>query len=355
MNPVRSLRILAVADLWFGSDGYSYVRAFRRLGHSVRVVPPDGFIPTKLGRRALRALRRCLEPALVREYNRALVAAGAEHRPDLFFVYKGRYIQPETVRVLRALGAIAVNVYPDVSVLAHGRYLPRTLPEYDWIFHTKQYGVADLERLLGIRHASHFPHAYDPDVHRPVALDEADRAAYACDVSFIGTWSPKKAQLLESLRRALPAVRLRVWGGQWQRSRAALNGSIEGRKVEGLEYAKALLASRVNIAILSEVRKGASSGDQTTARTFQVPATGAFMLHERTAELLQFFDEGKECACFGSAEELVEKTRYFLAHDDHRRAIAAAGCSRVRGDGHSVDGRVGEILAKLVCMRSLRA
>ena len=29
------------------------------------------------------------------------------------------------------------------------------------------------------------------------------------------------------------------------------------------------------------------------------------MLHERTPELLELYDEGKEVACFGSVEELA--------------------------------------------------
>ena len=62
------LRILAVADLWQGSDGYAYIRAFRRLGHSVRVVPSEHFVPGDWESLPLRALRRGLSRFMVDEY-----------------------------------------------------------------------------------------------------------------------------------------------------------------------------------------------------------------------------------------------------------------------------------------------
>src|SRR5438552_775539 len=122
-----ALRILAVADTWEGSNAYAYVRAFRRLGHSVRVVPAENYIPGFWGRRLLRAWRRLFEPVLVREYAEALAAEALALEPHLFFVFKGRYVTPPALRVIRAAGAVCVNFYPDVSFLAHGRYLPQTL------------------------------------------------------------------------------------------------------------------------------------------------------------------------------------------------------------------------------------
>ena len=95
---------------------------------------------------------------------------------------------------------------------------------------------------------------------------------------------------------------------QWERAGARLARWVEAREVLGAEYAKAIRLSKVNLGILSEVRKGASSGDLITARTFHIPACGGFMLHERTAEVAQFFTEGAECGMFAGAEEMIDKT-----------------------------------------------
>lgn len=345
------LRILAAADVWEGSDAYAYVRAFRRLGHSVRTVPADGFMASEWRQPALRIVRRLLDPVLVREYGRALEDEARGFAPHLFFVFKGRHVRAATIRAIQRTGAVAINVYPDVSVVAHGRHIPRAMPAYDWVFQTKTFGLVDLERLLGVRHASFLPPSYDPEVHRPIDLDDENRRTYSCDVSFIGTSSPKKRVLLEAVCRALPSITLRIWGRLWDDAPAVLQPHVQGRGVLGLEFAKAMVASRINLAILSEARRGSSAGDQITARTFHIPATGAFMLHERTRELLQYFHDGRECASFATPAELVQKIEHFLAHDAERRAIAAAGRRRCLDAGYAVDYRAAAVIRQATGLR----
>jgi glycosyltransferase involved in cell wall biosynthesis len=348
------LRILAISELWPGSNGYGYVRAFRRMGHSVWVVPSERVVPSAWTSKYLRVLRRVLERPLVNEYNDLLVEEARRLNPHLFFVFKGRWVKPEAVKAIKEMGAVAVNLYPDVSFMAHGKYLPQALPEYDWIFQTKTFGLADLKDQLQIEAASYLPHSFDPEVHRPVTLDDYDHSVYECDVSFVGTWSPKKQYLLEKVVRALPEIKLRIWGEQWEKANSSLARWWQGRGSHGAEYAKALVGSRINLAILSEVRKGASSGDLTTSRTFQIPATGAFMLHERTAELARYFTENEECAAFGNEGELIEKIKYYLSHDAERDSIARSGRQRALDSEYFVDNRAGAVLKKFAELRVRR-
>jgi spore maturation protein CgeB len=349
--PADRLRILAVAEVWEGSNAYAFVRAFRRMGHTVAVVPSENFVPTAWRRKSLRALRRLLEPVFVREFGEALVAEARHLRPDLFFVFKGRYVTPEAIGAVKALGAVAINFYPDVSFLAHGKHIPRALPAYDWVFTTKTFGLADMEQRLGVRSASFLPHGFDPELHHPIELGAEDLETYACDVSFVGTWSPKKQRMLEHLCASLPSLRVRVWGSQWGPARASLGARVEGRHAVGREYVKALVGSKINLAILSEARAGASSGDRITSRTFHIPATGAFMLHERNDEFLEYFREGVECACFGDPDELVAQVERYLSDDAGRRAVAEAGRRRAVESGYAVDDRARSVLDRFEALR----
>jgi spore maturation protein CgeB len=153
----------------------------------------------------------------------------------------------------------------------------------------------------------------------------------------------------------MPSIRLRVWGAQWEQARATLGSSIEGRGVYGREYAKAIVSSRINLAILSEARHGASSGDRITSRTFHIPATGAFMLHERTDEFLEYFAEGQECACFETMEELVDRISHYLENEEERRLIAAGGLQRSMESSYSVDSRAKKIVEKVLEIRLRRS
>ena len=339
-------RALAVCDLWLGSNGYAGMKALRRAGWSVHVVAEWEYVPIRWEGAAMKAIGRLTRPAAVREFNDALVGWAEKLRPELLMVFKGMFVRRETLQELRRRAIRTYCFYPDVSFRAHGPYLPSALPEYDWVFTTKTFGLEDMRAQLGISRASVLLHAFDPDLHGPRALSASDRGRYACDVSFIGTWSPKKERLLATLVERRPGIRVRVWGEQWFKARTpVLRSSIVGYGIEGEEYVRAINASTINLGILSERRRGASSGDRITSRTFHIPACDAFLLHERTDEVTQIFPEGSAIGCFADADELVVTVDEYLAHADRRRAMARHAYDIVRA-AHSWDHRMEAILER---------
>lgn len=346
-HPSRTRRALAVCDLWYGSNGFAGVKALRRALWDVVVVPEWDYVPSKWRTTGMRALGRLIRPLAVREFNDEVVRQAERWRPEMLLVFKGTFVHARTIRHLRAIGVRTYCFYPDVSFRAHGPWIPAALPEYDWVFTTKTFGLADMRAQLGVTRASLLRHGFDPDVHRPVAVTTDDAQRLACDVSFIGTWSEKKERIMAALRAARPHLRIRVWGELWDRARAAelTEDVIGGHEVVGDQYARAIGASKINLAILSERRVGASEGDRLTSRSFHIPAAGGFMLHERTDELLELFREGIECACFGDTDELTRVVDEYLA-DDRRRELVAERGHRLVWSRDSWDHRIREILAR---------
>lgn len=339
-------RAIVVCDQWLGSNGYAAMKALRRCGWSVEVVAEWEFIPVRWRTPGMRAVGRVLRTAAVREFNAHLRAVARDLRPEMLLVFKGTFVQAETIDSLRELGIRTYCFYPDVSFRTHGPYLPVALPRYDWVFTTKSFGLHDLREQLGMTRASKIDHAFDPDLHRPVGLTQDDIARYQCDVSFIGTWSPKKENVLTSLASARPNVRLRVWGDQWDRANKVgpLARQIEYRAVVGGEYVRAIVGSTINLGILSEQRHGSSAGDQITSRTFHTPACGGFLLHERTAEVLKLFADGSSIVCYGDDAEMIDRVDQYLDAPDQCHAIAQCGRLTVESK-HSWDARIQEILA----------
>lgn len=340
-------RILMVCELWPGSDSLALGRALMRLGHSVAMVSDEVFHPPGWRSLPLKAARRLLTPLIKRAFNAELVATAAQFEPDLLLVAKGVLVRPATLAAIKAGGAAAVLWWPDVSLFAHGREVPRALPFYDFIFTTKTFGLVDLRERFGITSAAFLPPGSDPEIHAPVDPSPADRARYRADLAFVGTWSAKKQRLLEAILAARPGLDLAIWGNDWQK---ALPGPLAPhcrlRPVNGREYAKAIAIPKIALGLLSEAGAGASDGDRITARTFQIPAAGGFMLHERNPEVARYFTEGIDCAMFADAAEAVAVIDRYLADAPARAAIAAAGLARSRRDGYSVDDRARAILAQ---------
>ncbi|HLA09959.1 MAG TPA: glycosyltransferase [Pyrinomonadaceae bacterium] len=337
------LKILFLGENWYGSCARACCFALRRQGHDVTDIDQQTVFP-QLRRKASRAALRALRPMLSVEYNELILDTAHSFQPDLLLAFKGQFLAADTLRRLRADGIALYNYYPDTSAFAHGSMLQHSLPEYDCTFFTKEFLAEDVIKQVPLRETVYLPHGYDPEIHKPVHLDQRDRSQYQCDVGVIATFTARKEQLLDELVSIRPKINLRIWGNQWEKIGSRnLRPFICGAPLNGTSYAKAIRAFRINLAIMSGIVKGASQGDETTTRTYEIPACGGFMLHERTTEALRLYEEGKEIACFSTVEELAEKIDHYLAHPNERAQIAAAGHARCV-PAYSYDNRMAEIV-----------
>lgn len=67
---------------------------------------------------------------------------------------------------------------------------------------------------------------------------------------------------------------------------------------------------------------------QIKGRMFQVCMAGGFLLTEYAPGTEDYFKIGREIVCFECAEEMIDKVRYYLDHEEERRTIARAGWKR---------------------------
>src|SRR6185295_11089147 len=97
----------------------------------------------------------------------------------------------------------------------------------------------------------------------------------AAPVVYVGHWEPHTEDGLLALRAA--GIDVRVWGYNWWKARdRALRGA---GFLPHADYPATLAASRIALGFLSRWNRNESTG-----RTFDIPALGAFLLAERTAE-----------------------------------------------------------------------
>ena len=333
-----SLRILFLGENWYGSCARACCYALRRLGCDVLDIDEQTYLPASRSM-AVRLGRRLVSRWLIHSYNSAILDATRHFRPQILFAFKGAFVRSETLRVIREQGVRLYNYYPDRMLFVRGTLLQDSLPEYDCVFDTKRHWDGDTECWMKLRSRVVVLHGYDPQVHCAPPPSDCDASRYASDVSFVGNHSPRKQRILQELARLLPELNLKIWGDGWSRVQE-LTKFLQGWAPKGDQYARIAAHSHINLAIMGVTE---NARDETTTRTFEIPACGGFMLHERTPELLESYKEGKEVACFGSAEELADQIQYYLAHPAEREAIARAGHAHCV-PAYSYDNRVGEIL-----------
>ncbi len=339
-----SVRILFLGENWYGSCARACCYALRRLGCAVTDIDLQTIMP-QWRQLSNRAIGRLLRPRMVREYNQLILDCASQFRPDILLAFKGSFIESRTLETLRQSHVALYNYYPDTSPSAHDRILTESIRRYDCVFYTKKFWSLNPPAVLVGRPSVFLPHGYDPDVHQMRSLDPRDTADYGHDVTVVASHTLHKERLLSELVRRCPNLDLHIYGTRWVESSRSpeLNTHVHGSALLGSQYAKALRASRISLAIMSGTVDGVAQGDETTTRTYEIPACGGFMLHERTPELQELYVEGKEVACFGSIEELASKIEYYLAHTEEREAIVRAGHTRCV-PSYSYENRMREIL-----------
>jgi spore maturation protein CgeB len=117
---------------------------------------------------------------------------------------------------------------------------------------------------------------------------------------------------------------------------------VQGEGIWGADYPRALRSAKIALGLLSKWIP-----ETTTTRTFEIPATGTFMLAERNDDHAALFEEGKEAEFFASDEELGDKIRFYLANDAARGRIAAAGRARCERSGYSDAHQLRRVLARV--------
>ncbi len=200
----------------------------------------------------------------------------------------------------------------------------------------------------GAASAEHAFPGFDADLAPP-----AKNGARKLDVAFCGTWSPAHARR-NALLRTLASEDPREGGG-FSRifclnalSREELppdvaahdRGAIWGRRMQAL-----LAGSRLVVNAAADHARG----EAPNQRHMEATGLGALLLAENHPSLRAFFQED-EAAAFASAQEMLEKIRYYLENDAERQAMAERGQARCLRDfttavrARAMDRRIERVL-----------
>jgi hypothetical protein len=344
---MRQLKILYVGPAYQGSNGTCWRDAFQELGHDVLTVDDEKLTPgpqTTAEKVRFRMFGRRPPASQIAAVNDTVTQAARTFQPDLTFYVKAYYVLPETLEETRRFGLNFAYMNDDMFVPGVATFTFReNIRHMDCILTTKSFSVREYHNA-GAPLAVYVANAYDPRIHYPAQPSAAERDLYNGDVAFIGNFHPWKADFLAELARHRDEFHMNIWGLAWSKTRRPdywtrwgrwkrLQTCLREKPLWCAEMGKAIQANKITLGLLlRDVR------DLHTSRSFEIPACGGFMIADRTEEHRMYFEEDREAVYFSSHEELVDKIRFYLAHEERRREIAEAGFQRcMRSNARYVD------------------
>lgn len=324
-------RILLVGKISSDSSIYTYATSFlhalRELGFLV-----DAF-NVKRNYLPWPAAHHDSLPSWLKRINNIIInwrlkVAVRQSKADFVFVIKGENIFPTVIRMMQQQGCYVINFYPDNPFcLWNGNstgHLLYALPLYD-LFLIWSRDLMPLLLAAGSRRVEYFPFAYDPMViNASTVVSDENYAHYATDICFAGSWDTEREYWLTALCKAMPHLRIAIWGNGWDRvagENARLRDCLRGIAIYGGEMVKLFKCSSI---VLNFVRKQNMEGHNM--RTFEALASGAFLITQRTKDQSSDpFSEDYNIVCFSTLEELIKKISYYLEHPEARLLIVQRG------------------------------
>ena len=300
-------------------------------------------------------------PPRERFSDRLMAAVEARHRErrlDLVLTYfSDSHVVPEAIEGIRDRVAPTLNFFCNNVHQFH--LVRRIAPAFTACLVPEREGLPHYAAVRA--RAIFFPMAAHPALYRPLDLPHrydatfsgqryADRApamlalceagvdAHAFGVGWLpamgaggsgdagggGAWRALGGVLRG--RNPLIAARDRM---AWRRLCARHPGAVHG-PVADEEYVALFSRSRISLGflVLGDTHRTFRPLRQVRLREFEGPMAGAFYLTGWLEELAEHYEIGKEIVCYRSHAELVDLSRYYLAHADERERIRRAGHER---------------------------
>lgn len=250
-----------------------------------------------------------------------------------------RSITPETIAKLKA-------AMPWMFILNWDGDSHNPIPEY--LFQIAR--VVDLQLIIspsmfGQYAARGIPVGYWPiGIERPY-LEQERGPVDGPDVLFMGTLYGfgmfPEAEFRRDAVLALSRSGLRfdLYGRQWDK--VGLQVKETGEK----HAANAALMARAKMTL--SISQAANLWGYTSDRLYNITATGCPALAQRFAGMeAHGYIDGQTCIAFSTIQEMVEKARFYAAHDQEREAIGQAGREMTHAR-HTWDKRLDGLWAML--------
>lgn len=273
--------------------------------------------------------------------NQKLLARVKEWQPiaTIFSLYTDQF-DPEAVSAMREYTKTFCFFHDDTWRVDYSRF---------WAQHFDYFSTPDLQgetkyREIGLPNAIYFPFGCNENLFKKLDIPKK------YDVSFVGSWHPYREWLIERIRKS--GISVEVVGHRW------LKGEIDQ---EGM--VRVFNESRINLnlsnsaswdaryltstprALINRLRSKKNI-EQMKARIFEVNGCGAFQLSYYVEGLANCYEIDREISVYADADDLIEKVKFYLGHEELRESIAEAGYRRTLDD-HTFNQRFQSVFQRM--------
>lgn len=332
------MKIALAGDFNFYIYQESVSQALERQGHTVFRIPLGSYIKRGIGKNEYYFSWRGI---IATYYNLKIIYIILKEKVDVLWCWRSTLIFDFTLKLAKRLNVKLIsynNDNPFSQEYQKGNFhqkrlwvhFKRQIPIYDINFVYRPSNLVEYENL-GSRKTFVWPPAF----LKENVIEEIPFEFKTIDVIFIGHYEEFREECIKYLIEN--NINVEVFGGKWEMSNLEYKTSI--KPIHGLEYYEKIKKSKIALAFLSRLNE-----DTYTRRNFEIPACRTVMVSERTEDLINYFEEGKEAIFFSNKEELRNKVAWILSNNSEMKEISEKGYRRVFESGYDLDSRVRQLV-----------
>lgn len=255
-------------------------------------------------------------------------------KSNCIFVFKGNFISAYT---LNRFNGIKIHYHPDDSSSQSGRtnIFNKSEIVYDLHFTSKRHNIAEIKNRTHKR-VNFIWYAYDEEWHFPI--QEFDFINPEFRVGFLGHFYPNRSDFIAQISMKYGKT-FAISGLKWNREQKIFRVASCFPPSFGIDFSRFVSRAPVQIGLLNSANR-----DQHTARSFEIPATGALIIAEDTSEHREIFISEENALFFSNINELFEKIDWVVSHPKEAADIAKSGYNLITKKGNRWSDRALEIL-----------
>ena len=288
------------------------------------------------------------------EMNKQLLETARREKPDLcFFILFENEIKRETIAEIGKI-TLTFNWFCDDHwrFEVFSRYYA---PYFSWVATTDSKAVSKYYRI-GYRNVIKTQWGCNHFIYKPQELPKI------YNVTFVGQPHGNRKKIIEELGKA--GIEVKCWGKGWPNGRISQEEMIQifSQSKINLNLTKCsdIINWKTPLKIFFRRVGGEVKFDlpnrwwgnlksilgrrreQIKGRNFEIPGCGGFLLTSYADNLEDYYEIGKEIVAYNDTNDLINKIRYYLEHQEERESIAQAGYQRTLRD-HTYEKRFNEI------------